>query len=77
MEKTADKKSWNWCAFLFTSYWMFYRKMYVEAIIYNVGISILACISTFFTYTRIAWVGIFSVVFGILFIEFFILKSIA
>ncbi len=44
MEKTADKKSWNWCAFLFTSYWMFYRKMYVEAIIYNVGISILACI---------------------------------
>lgn len=44
MEKTSDKKSWNWSAFLCTSYWMFYRKMYVEAIIYNVGISILACI---------------------------------
>ena len=44
MEKTADKKSWNWCAFLFTSYWMFYRKMYVEGIIYIVGNTILSLI---------------------------------
>ena len=27
--KTQNKKgSWNWCAFLFTPYWMIYRKMY-------------------------------------------------
>lgn len=51
-----------------------YEKNKKYSIIYFI-ISILACISTFFTYTRIAWVGIFSVVFGILFIEFFILKK--
>ena len=44
MEKTADKKSWNWSAFLCTSYWMFYRKMYVECIIYIVGNTILSLI---------------------------------
>ena len=44
MEKTSDKKSWNWSAFLCTSYWMFYRKMYVEGIIYIVGNTILSLI---------------------------------
>jgi len=28
MEMTSSKVSWNWCAFLFTSYWLIYRKMY-------------------------------------------------
>ena len=44
MNKTADKKSWNWCAFLFGGYWIFYRKMYVEGIIYIISNTILACI---------------------------------
>lgn len=31
IETTGTKASWNWCAFLFTSAWMFYRKMYKQA----------------------------------------------
>lgn len=38
-------------------------------------ISIITCLSTLFTYTRIGWVGIFSIIFGIFFIEFCIYKS--
>lgn len=30
MQSTGVKTSWNWCAFLFTSYWLIYRKMYKE-----------------------------------------------
>lgn len=33
METSGSKISWNWCAFFFTSAWMFYRKMYKPAII--------------------------------------------
>ena len=36
--------------------------------------SIITCLSTFFTYTRIGWVGIFSILFGIFLIEFCIYK---
>lgn len=32
IESTGNKISWNWCAFLFTSAWMIYRKMYKPAI---------------------------------------------
>ena len=28
MKARNTKSSWNWCAFLFTPYWMIYRKMY-------------------------------------------------
>lgn len=31
MESTGSKISWNWCAFLLTSAWMIYRKMYKPA----------------------------------------------
>ncbi len=32
--KTTDKKnSWNLCAFLFSSFWLVYRKMYVPAVV--------------------------------------------
>ena len=44
MEKTADKKSWNWSAFLCHFYWMFYRKMYIEGIVFIVGNFILGLI---------------------------------
>lgn len=38
-------------------------------------LSISTCLSTLFTYTRIGWVGILSVVFGLFFIEFCLYKS--
>jgi len=28
IQMSGDKVSWNWAAFLFTSYWLIYRKMY-------------------------------------------------
>ncbi len=33
MESSGNKISWNWCAFVFTSAWMFYRKMYKPAFV--------------------------------------------
>ena len=44
IEKTGDKKAWNWCSFLIVGYWMLYRKMYVQAIIYIIANLILGCI---------------------------------
>ena len=44
IEKTGDKKAWNWCSFLIGVYWMLYRKMYVQAIIYIIANLILGCI---------------------------------
>ena len=44
IEKTGDKKAWNWCSFLIGGYWMLYRKMYVQAIIYIIANLILGCI---------------------------------
>lgn len=36
---------------------------------YSLIFSIICCLSILFTYTRIGWVGIFSILFGILFLE--------
>ena len=44
IEKTGDKKAWNWCSFLIGGYCMLYRKMYVQAIIYIIANLILGCI---------------------------------
>ena len=44
IEKTGDKKAWNWCSFLIGGYWMLDRKMYVQAIIYIIANLILGCI---------------------------------
>ena len=44
IEKTGDKKAWNWCSFLIGGYWMLYRKMYVQAIIDIIANLILGCI---------------------------------
>ena len=44
IEKTGDKKAWNWCSFLIGGYWMLYRKMYVQAIIYIIANLIVGCI---------------------------------
>ena len=44
--------SWNWCAFLFTPYWMIYRKMYgygIAYICFNLLISFLSKYSTYVT----------------------------
>jgi hypothetical protein len=34
--------SWNWAAFFFTFYWLLYRRMFVSAIVYIVGVPV-AC----------------------------------
>ena len=39
------------------------------------GLAIITCFSTLFTYTRIGWVGIFSIIFGIFLLEFIIYKK--
>ena len=31
-ENSSEKISWNWAAFLFSAYWMMYRKMYIPAV---------------------------------------------
>lgn len=36
LKSSNSKSSWNWCAFLFTPYWMIYRKMY------GYGVAVLA-----------------------------------
>ena len=38
-------------------------------------LSIITCFSTLFTYTRIGWVGVFSVIIGIFLLEFIIYKA--
>ncbi|MDO8289084.1 MAG: DUF2628 domain-containing protein [Parvibaculum sp.] len=40
MQKLATTRSWNWSAFLLTSSWLFYRKMYGAAI--GVSVAMLA-----------------------------------
>ena len=41
---TGDKKTWNWSAFLATTYWLLYRKMYVQGAIYFIANLFLLCI---------------------------------
>ncbi len=41
MEATNSKVSWNWCAFLVSIYWMVYRRMYLVALVYYVGIGVI------------------------------------
>jgi hypothetical protein len=36
-EHSSEKISWNWSAFLFSAYWMMYRKMYIPAVATFVG----------------------------------------
>ena len=63
IEKTGDRKAWNWCSFLLVGYWMLYRKMYVQAIIYIIANLILGCIPFIgWILTVILWVcaGIFA-----------------
>ena len=45
--------SWNWCAFLFTPYWMIYRKLYgygIAYICFNLLVFFLSKYSTYVTY---------------------------
>lgn len=44
INRTGDKKTWNWSAFLATIYWMLYRKMYAEAGLYFLANAILSFI---------------------------------
>ncbi|NLA76427.1 MAG: DUF2628 domain-containing protein [Clostridiales bacterium] len=44
MEKTQRKIGWNWGAFFFGQYWMFFRKMYKTAL---VSLLIIFCVSFF------------------------------
>ena len=45
--------SWNWCAFLFTSDWLIYRKMYKLAVIVLVALVALEIIVELVTFTII------------------------
>ena len=51
IESTGSKVSWNWCSFLISGYWMFYRKMYIQAILYIVANFVLGLIPF------IGWIG--------------------
>jgi len=41
---TKNKISWNWPAFLFTGWWMLYRKMYIQALLVIIGVPVLSLI---------------------------------
>lgn len=43
MQMTNSKASWNWCSFLFSAYWLAYRKMYGIAAAY-IGISFVSAL---------------------------------
>ena len=64
MRKQGRKISWNWCAFLFTPYWLIYRKMYLLGFgllainfIMNINFVLLYSFIMFTVYTLI---GIFG-----------------
>lgn len=42
--KTGNKRTWNWSAFLFTAYWLIYRKMYLQAGLVFLGVTVVAMI---------------------------------
>ena len=50
-----------------------YEKNKFKSYIYII-LSTICCLSTLFTYTRIGWVGIFSILFAIIFIEILLYK---
>ena len=63
MRVTNRTTDWNWCSFLFGTYWFAYRKMYVIAAIYC-GITLVAGLLNIFgsVITIAAWFcsGIFG-----------------
>ncbi len=42
LDATGSKVSWNWCAFLFSFWWLAYRKMYLYAVGYYVAAAVVA-----------------------------------
>ncbi|MCC3866583.1 zinc-ribbon domain-containing protein [Terrisporobacter mayombei] len=56
---TGDKKTWNWSAFLAGAYWMFYRKMYVQGILYFLASLLLSFVPVIGWVLDIClWVGV-------------------
>ena len=53
MEKTKNKASWNWCAFIFGPYYYFFRKMYKQGILFF-------CITLAIDYARSFFITKFS-----------------
>ena len=51
-----------------------YEKEKNKSYIYII-LTIITCLSTLFTYTRIGWVGLFTIIFSIFFIEFCLYKK--
>lgn len=44
IKMTGDKKTWNWSAFLAGTYWLLYRKMYVQGLLYFLASLLLSFI---------------------------------
>lgn len=62
--KTQNRKaSWNWCSFLFTPYWMIYRKMYGYGIAFLGGVFFVNIIKSWFLSFLLF---ILDIIFGIL-----------
>ena len=50
--KNKKSVSWNWAAFLFPSWWMFYRKMYLQGILFFV----IKMVTTLCSMPLMAWI---------------------
>jgi len=59
IKMTGDKKTWNWSAFLAGAYWMLYRKMYVQGLLYFLASLLLSFIPVIGWILDICiWVGV-------------------
>lgn len=60
---TGDKKTWNWSSFFLNTYWMIYRKMYLEALIFysvNLIISFIPFIGSILNMLLYIGLGMFG-----------------
>ncbi len=60
MKQTGKKTSWNWCAFLFSTFWLVYRKMYLYGAIFFLVINGLSYISTYLSFAASICMGVFG-----------------
>ena len=56
---TGDKKTWNWSAFLAGTYWMLYRKMYVQGLLYFLASLLLSFVPVIgWVFNLGLWIGL-------------------
>lgn len=59
IKKTGDKKTWNWSAFFLGTYWILYRKMYVQGLLYFLANLLLSRIPSIGWILEIClWIGL-------------------